>query len=534
MVDGDGRILLRGVKGVEVAHILARHVCIHARVNQEGHQRAVGRVAADDAAVGVGGRVVQTDADRHFVLERQGKLLHRRELAHVARRDFHDAQLALGNRAGLVGEKQRQRAGSFQTVDFVHQHVILRHAHALIAQQDAGEHRQPFRHSADDNRYRHGNGLDGQVHPFHKGIGDIAAQQRPGKHAHDDGNRADIAEGRNLLGELGQLDLQGRFTRILLHFQRQFAEQRLIADDLDLHVGFAAANHRAAINIAAVQQILGVVGFAAFVDGLGCFLGFAVERRLVNLHKPFDNLAVCGDFVARLQIHQIAHHDFADVDFHQLAVTQHLRNFLGFFLRLQCGCFAFLLIFADGRHAVGNHDRNQNADRLIPVRLAHEAQHHLDDQRHEQNHNHRVFEALKDFLPQRFRGNLREGIRAVLLAAFLHLLFVQPLKIHCSSSTSSVSAPDCAFCQPYICYFTSYFLVLQVSSGAKKHQIHPTVVLSVAKPQAAASIIHFSRPKARGAAVMGVKSPAFGKEQLWSQAQHRGRAHLARHSIDGG
>ena len=91
----------------------------------------------------------------------------------------------------------------------MHQHVVLRHAHTLIAQQDAGEHRQPFRHSTDDNRYRHGNGLDGQVHPFHKGIGDIAAQQRPGKHAHDDGDRADIAEGRNLLGELAQLDLQG-------------------------------------------------------------------------------------------------------------------------------------------------------------------------------------------------------------------------------------------------------------------------------------------------------------------------------------
>ena len=195
------------------------------------------------------------------------------------------------------------------------------------------------------------------------------------------------------------------------------------------------------------------------------------------------------------------------MDFHQLAVTQHLRNFLGFFLRLQCGCFAFLLIFADSRHAVGNHDGNQNADRLIPVRLAHEAQHHLDDQRHEQNHNHRVFEALKDFLPQRFRGNLRESIRAVLLAAFLHLLFVQPLKIHCSSSTSLVSAPDCAFCQPYICYFTSYFLVLQVSSGVKKHQIHPTVVLSVAKPQATASIIHFSRPKARGGCGHGREIP---------------------------
>ena len=37
-----------------------------------------------------------------------------------------------------------------------------------------------------------------------------------------------------------------------------------------------------------------------------------------------------------------------------------------------------------------------------------------------------------------------------------------------------------------------------------------------------------------GDAPAGAKSPVFGKEQLWSQDQLFGRAHLARHSIDVG
>ena len=82
------------------------------------------------------------------------------------------------------------------------------------------------------------------------------------------------------------------------------------------------------------------------------------------------------------------------MDFFEFAVTDDLGGFLGFFLRLERGGLALLLAFADRSHAVGNQNGDQNADGLIPFCLMQEKQHHLHDQRHQQNQNHGVFEAL--------------------------------------------------------------------------------------------------------------------------------------------
>ena len=156
----------------------------------------------------------------------------------------------------------------------------------------------------------------------------------------------------------------------------------------------AADNNRSAVSVVLVEQILDVVVGGSCDGNLLGLLGFAVERRLIDLQLAFDDFSVRGNFIARLQEDNIAHHDLADVDFLQSAVADDLGAFLGFFLLLERGRLSLLTALADRRHAVGDDNRDENADRLVPLRLSHDEKHYLHDQRDKQNHDHRVLEAL--------------------------------------------------------------------------------------------------------------------------------------------
>ena len=433
-VPGDGHVghLLGGVEGVEGDDLLLAHVRHGVLAQQEGHHGPVRAVAAQDLVAGDGGGVVDADAGDHVRLHGGGQLGKLCKDALVAGGQLHHGQAALGDGAGLVGEQHRQAAGGLQAVDLAHQHVVLDHADALEGQQYAGEHRQALGHRADDDGDGHGHRLDDQRRPAGEGGFDVVIDDVDQYHADDDGDGADVAEGGDLLGQLGQLHLQGRLAGVLLDLQGQLAEQGLVADDLDLHVALAAADHGAAVGVVGVQQVLDLIGLAVGVGALGGLLGLAVQRGLVHHHLALDDLAVGGQLVAGLEVDDVAHHDLGHVDLVQLAVAQHLGLFLDLLLGLQQAGLALLAVLGEGGHAVGQQYGDQHADRLVPLGLVHQPKHHLHGQGDQQDHDHRVLEALEYLLPQRVRRYLGQRVGAVFVAALLHLLLGQAGQFHCN------------------------------------------------------------------------------------------------------
>ena len=170
-----------------------------------------------------------------------------------------------------------------------------------------------------------------------------------------------------------------------------------------------------------VEQIVDLIGRAVRRNLVRLF-GFTVERRLIHLEFAVKDFAVGGNLVARLEIDHVAHHDFAHMDFFEPAIADHFCRFLGFFFGFERGRLAFLRVFAEGRDAVGNENRHENADRLKPFRLAEEIQNHLHHQRDHENEDHGVLEPFENLFPERIGGNLGELIGAVFLAAFFDFL----------------------------------------------------------------------------------------------------------------
>ena len=108
--------------------------------------------------------------------------------------------------------------------------------------------------------------------------------------------------------------------------------------------------------------------------------------------------------------------------FLKLSVTDDLGHLFCLFFFLQSRGFVFLLILTDRSNAVRDQDSDQNSDRLEPLRLSQEEQDHLDDQRHQQDHNHRVLKPLQNLLPQRIRRDLRQRISAMFTSALFDSL----------------------------------------------------------------------------------------------------------------
>ncbi len=143
---------------------------------------------------------------------------------------------------------------------------------------------------------------------------------------------------------------------------------------------------------------------------------------MVYEEGPLHHGAVGGEFIAGLEVDQVPHHHVADVDFTQGAGADDFYHLLGFLLLLQGGGLALLLALADGGHAVGNEDGDEDAHWLKPLCLPQAEQNDLDHQGGQEDHNHRVLEALQELLPQWVRGELGQGIAPVLFSACFYLL----------------------------------------------------------------------------------------------------------------
>ena len=172
----------------------------------------------------------------------------------------------------------------------------------------------------------------------------------------------------------------------------------------------------------AVEQVAGVVSgfFAGFHRAFGRLFGFAIQRRLVDLDVSSDDFAIGGDLVPGLQEDDVPDHDFTDMDLCQTAVPDDLGHFLGLLFRLQGRGLVLLVVFADGRDAIGDGDGDEDRRRLEPFGLVEQKQHQLNQQSRQQDHDHRIAEAAEDASPQRFRRQLGQDIGAIGTAAGLN------------------------------------------------------------------------------------------------------------------
>ena len=96
-----------------------------------------------------------------------------------------------------------------------------------------------------------------------------------------------------------------------------------------------------------VQKILNIIFHTGRTRQLVRLFSFTVQSGLINLELTLNNFTVSRDFIASLQLNNIANHNLADMDFLQFAVTQHLGHFLGFLLRFQSRGLALLLALAN-------------------------------------------------------------------------------------------------------------------------------------------------------------------------------------------
>ena len=138
-------------------------------------ERPLSHIAADHSAVRNGCRGIE-----HNVLVSKGLQLCRqyvklRVFLTVTGNEPYDFQLALCDRACLIGKKQVQTARSFNTDQLPHKYVIAQHFFHIQRRNDRDHQRQPFRHRHNDNDDTQNNSLH-QIRQQKRRISKISAE----------------------------------------------------------------------------------------------------------------------------------------------------------------------------------------------------------------------------------------------------------------------------------------------------------------------------------------------------------------------
>ena len=333
----------------------------------------------------------------------------------VSGEEFHHFQMALGNGTGLVAEQNVQRACGFNAFCLTYQNVVVQHLAGVLHQNQRDHQRQTFGNCTNDDN-------DCQRHCFHNVLddgGDVlckvsckaaAAQNEVAEVHHGNDDCADVAEGRDLVCQLGELDLQRGVRFVALHFLCHLAHHGCQTDLLHLQNAFAVKNHNASEQGVLINE--GVAGdFLCQHHLFGCckllaFFGFTVEGGVVDLQCAINENTVSGYLVAGLQQNQIAHNHVVHVDDGDHAVAVNLAFvLLGAVLQLS------VLGVAGDAGLCGNkgndQNRNNGTDRLINIGVTENP--HADHQRcdGQQDLDHGVAEGFQKCFPE--CGRLRVG-----------------------------------------------------------------------------------------------------------------------------
>ena len=198
----DTGILLSGVKGVEVTHLILVHSLASIAIYKEGHQCTVGTITAYDLAITCNRAVINADARHNISSQRRGHLGQSIKNSNVSGCHFNNRKATLGNSTSLVAKQDAQAASGFKTVDFTHKDVILCHAQALEGQQDRGQHGQTFWNSAYNDGNCNGNCIHNEANPLEDIFGDATGKQGLCQNTDDNGDCTDIAKCGDLFCKL--------------------------------------------------------------------------------------------------------------------------------------------------------------------------------------------------------------------------------------------------------------------------------------------------------------------------------------------
>ena len=159
--------------------------------------------------------------------------------------------MALGDGAGLIAEKDVQRARGLDALRLAHQHVVVQHLAGVLHEHQGDHQRQALRHSAHDDDHGQRHRLDHVLDDLRGAEGRVGAEAAGGEdevaHVHHcDDHGADVAELGDHARQLGKLHLQGRVRLVVLHLLCHFAHHGGKAHLLHVHDAFAVKEHRAA------------------------------------------------------------------------------------------------------------------------------------------------------------------------------------------------------------------------------------------------------------------------------------------------
>ena len=339
----------------------------------------------------------------------------------VGTEELHHLQLALGDGAGLITEQDIQRTGRLDTLGLADQNVVVQHFAGVLHQHQGDHQGQALGHGADDDHNGQGNGFHHVLDDFRHIRGEIGRrsaglENEVAEVEHGDDNGADIAEAGDHIGQLGQLDFQGRIGLVLLHLLGHLAHHGGKTHLLDVHDAFAVEQHRAAEQGMFVHK--GVAG--DFIGQLhirlrrvlGAFLRLAVEGGVVHLQMSGNQDAVRRDFVTGLEQDLVADHHVIHVDDdHNAVPVDFTLVFLGAVFQLAVLGIAGHTGF--GRNKGHNQHGHNGTGRFVNIRVAKGT--HDDHQRRngQQNADHGVLEGLLEFRPKGGGFRVRNHVTAV-------------------------------------------------------------------------------------------------------------------------
>ena len=133
---------------------------------------------------------------------------------------------------------------------------------------------------------------------------------------------------------------------------------------------------------------------------------------MIDLNGAVDNHAVGRNFIAGLQQNAIAHDDVVDRNFGNRAVAIDFA-FDERRLRLQRLEGTFVFVLGKGRYAGRENDCERDADRLVPLGLAHEREEDVQREREDQNFDDRIVEIALEFIPKALASLFRDAVIAV-------------------------------------------------------------------------------------------------------------------------
>ena len=242
---------------------------------------------------------------------------------------FVDTHLILRERARLVGANHGGCAHRFAGMHLAHEALGFQHAPHAHGERERDAHGQALGHG-DDNQ-RHGNHhrlqhLGEERQPLEAAGGIHIYKIKEHATRHDECGHG-VAHLRDNGAESVELVVERRFYRVVDLRRHEYAPVfRLVAHGGDAHHAVPVHHRRAA------QGMVGGVGgiFVKIFFAHGLFhQRLACECGFVDLQgNGFDEFAVGGDFVARIEDYDVAHHDVALRHFRDGAVlaAHHLHG----------------------------------------------------------------------------------------------------------------------------------------------------------------------------------------------------------------